>query len=57
MNIIRNKRVITLMEQFNLRQRDVYHLLTMQENGIDEFATFDTDFKRVFAQKILKHRR
>lgn len=47
------------MEQFkfNLRQRDVYHLLTMQENGIDEFATFDTDFIRVFAQKILKHRR
>ena len=52
-----NRKVINIMEQFKLQPRDAYHLLTMQENGIDEFATFDSDFKRVFAKKILKHRK
>ena|SRR3990167_8174205 len=52
-----NRKVITIMEEFHLRPRDAYHILIMQENSIDEFATFDTDFKRVFAQKILNHRR
>lgn len=49
-----NRKVIPLMEQFSLRPRDAYHLLTMQENDIDEFATFDNDFKHVFAGKLLK---
>lgn len=49
-----NRKVIPLMEQFRLRPRDAYHLLTMQENDIDEFATFDNDFKHVFGGKILK---
>ena len=49
-----NRKVITLMEEFNLRPRDAYHVLTMQENGIEEFATFDNDFKLVFAGKLLK---
>lgn len=52
-----NRHVIELMRDFHLNPRDAYHLLTMQENNIEEFATFDTDFKRVFDQKILKHRR
>ncbi|MBI3955790.1 type II toxin-antitoxin system VapC family toxin [Candidatus Gottesmanbacteria bacterium] len=46
-------RVISLMREYSLRPRDAYHLLTMQANDIDGFATFDTDFTRVFAAKLL----
>ncbi len=49
-----NARVVRLMEEYNLHPRDAYHFLIMQENGISHFATFDKDFKKVFAQKILK---
>lgn len=42
-----------LMEAFTLRPRDAYHLLTMKENKIDSFATFDNDFKKVFKAKLL----
>ncbi len=46
-------RVVSLMEQFLLRPRDAYHLLTMQAHDIDGFATFDTDFAKVFSAKLL----
>lgn len=45
--------VVRYMEKYYLSPRDAYHLLTMQGNGIESFATFDTDFKKVFAAKIL----
>ncbi len=48
-----HQKIISLMEKYSLRPRDAYHLLIMQANGIDGFATFDTDFKKVFAAKIL----
>lgn len=50
----RNKEVLQLMKEFHLRPRDAYHLLTMMENEVKIFATFDNDFKRVFEKKILK---
>ncbi|MDO8515422.1 MAG: type II toxin-antitoxin system VapC family toxin [bacterium] len=53
-DIEENKKVITLMENYSLRPRDAYHLLTMQANKIDGFATFDNDFHKVFAAKILQ---
>lgn len=46
--------VISLMKTYSLRPRDAYHLLTMQTNGIDGFATFDNDFARVFAANLLE---
>lgn len=46
--------VVSLMKNYSLHPRDAYHLLTMQSNNIDSFATFDTDFRRVFAAKILQ---
>lgn len=46
-------KVIPLMQTYSLRPRDAYHLLTMQSNDIDGFATFDTDFAKVFAAKLL----
>lgn len=49
----KQQEVVNLMEKFSLRPRDAYHLLTMQANEIDSFATFDTDFTAVFAAKIL----
>lgn len=45
--------VVSLMRTYSLRPRDAYHLLTMQTNGIDGFATFDNDFARVFAANLL----
>lgn len=45
--------VITLMKKYNLRARDAYHLLIMRANDISSFATFDTDFEKVFAAKSL----
>lgn len=47
-------KIVELMEKFSLHSRDAYHLLTMINNNIDLFATFDTDFRKVFASKILK---
>ena len=49
----RHIEVVSLMKTYSLRPRDAYHLLTMQSNDIDGFATFDTDFSRVFAAKLL----
>lgn len=45
--------VIAIMRKYNLRARDAYHLLIMQANNIPSFATFDTDFEKVFATKSL----
>ncbi|OGG13585.1 hypothetical protein A2875_01125 [Candidatus Gottesmanbacteria bacterium RIFCSPHIGHO2_01_FULL_46_14] len=45
--------VIANMEMYYLHARDAYHLLIMQSNDIDGFATFDTDFARVFTAKLL----
>lgn len=45
--------VILLMQTHSLRPRDAYHLLTMITNDIDGFATFDTDFTKVFAARLL----
>lgn len=53
-DIQKNKEVLLLMKNYNLRPRDAYHLLTMQTNNIDGFATFDNDFKKVFASKLLQ---
>lgn len=46
-------KVIDYMEKFNLKPRDAYHLLTIETNDLDSFATFDTDFKKVFKEKLL----
>lgn len=53
-DISSQKRIVEIMKEYNLRPRDAYHLLTMQANKIDGFATFDNDFRKVFAAKILK---
>ncbi len=45
--------MLTLMKTYALRPRDAYHLLTMLTNDIDGFATFDNDFLKVFAAKLL----
>lgn len=45
--------VIELMETYSLHPRDAFHLLTMQANQIDAFATFDHDFDKVFKSKLL----
>lgn len=47
-------KAVSMMENYNLRPRDAYHLLTMLENKIDIFATFDNDFRKVFKKGILK---
>jgi len=41
------------MEKYDLCPRDAYHLLTMIYNKIDSFATFDTDFNKVFEDKLI----
>jgi len=48
-------KVINFMERFKLRPRDAFHLLIMQTNGIEYFATLDTDFKTVFEKKVIQH--
>lgn len=50
------KAVVKLMEKFSLRPRDAYHLLTMQANKINSFATFDSDFSKVFVAKTLQRK-
>lgn len=47
------RRIVGLMKKYQLRARDAYHLLTMVYNGIDSFATFDSDFKKVFDDKLV----
>ncbi len=45
--------VLDFMEKYKIGPRDSYHLLTILSNSVDTFATFDTDFKRVFSSKAL----
>lgn len=49
-----NRSIIKLMKEFHLGPRDAYHLLIMKENNIKNFATFDTDFRYVFHENMLK---
>ena len=46
--------VLSYMENFNLRPRDAYHLLTMTYHEVTHFVTFDTDFASVFKGGIVK---
>lgn len=52
-NINHHIEIVSFMKTYSLRPRDAYHLLTIQSNDIDSFATFDTDFTKVFAAKLL----
>lgn len=45
--------VVSFMEEFSLRPRDAYHLLTMQTNDVGYFCTFDSDFDQVFKKKVV----
>lgn len=46
-------KIVNLMKNYLLRPRDAYHLLTMLANNVDSFATFDNDFQKVFAAKLI----
>jgi len=46
--------VVSYMKKYHLSPRDAYHLMTMKENAIDYFFTFDEDFDLVFKEKFLK---
>lgn len=52
----KNKQMIVLdyMKKYSLKPRDAYHLLIMQEQNIQYFATFDTDFKKIFKSGKIK---
>lgn len=50
----RQLEVVSLMKKYSLRPRDAYHLLTIQANKINGFATFDNDFQKVFQKKLLE---
>lgn len=45
--------VLNLMEKYNLRARDAYHLFTMKENKIKYLATFDNDFEEIFKKGLI----
>lgn len=45
--------VLDFIKKYRIGVRDAYHLLIMHSNSIDAFATFDTDFKKVFSAKLL----
>ena len=45
--------ILEYMGKYNLKPRDSYHLLTMLSNSVHTFATFDTDFKKVFSSRLL----
>lgn len=46
--------ILELMEEYGLRARDAYHIFLILENGIGYLATFDSDFKKVFASGKVK---
>lgn len=48
------KKVVSVMERYNLRPRDAFHFVTAIENKIQYFATFDNDFEEVFKKGIIK---
>lgn len=41
-------KVLNLMEKYQLKSRDAYHLFIILENKIKFLATFDNDFDEVF---------
>lgn len=47
-------KVVDYMQKYGLKPRDGYHLLTMEANNIENFVTFDNDFKKVFSTNVLK---
>jgi predicted nucleic acid-binding protein len=49
----KNLQVLEIMQKFNLRPRDAFHVLTCLHNNIIHLATFDTDYSPVFAKKLL----
>ncbi len=46
--------ILTYMKDYSLKPRDAYHLLTIRHHGISYFATFDTDFEKVFADGFVE---
>lgn len=46
--------VLNLMEKYQLRARDAYHLFIMKENKIKYFATFDHDFEEIFKNGLIQ---
>lgn len=50
----KHTRVLNLMERYDLRSRDAYHLFSMKVNKIKYCATFDHDFDKVFQKGVLK---
>lgn len=48
------KKVVSVMERYNLRPRDAFHLVTAIENKSQYFTTFDNDFEEVFKKGIIK---
>lgn len=49
------KQVPILMEQYGLKPRDAYHLLTALSEGIEYALTFDKDFEAVFDSGCIKN--
>lgn len=50
----KHSRILNLIEKYNLKPRDAYHLFIMLENKIKYLATFDSDFDKVFASGKIK---
>lgn len=47
-------RIFVIIAKFNLQPRDAYHIFTILENKIKYFATFDSDFDKVFNTSKIK---
>ena len=45
---------LTLMEQFDLKPRDAFHVAVMKSNGITEVVSDDPDFDRVKGIKRIR---
>ena len=50
----KQRKMIELMQKYNLRPRDAYHILTILENDIEYIATYDKDFDKVIKSGIIK---
>lgn len=48
-------KIVNFLDNFKLRPRDAYHLLTIKHHKIKSIATFDKDFETVFRKSSLKH--
>lgn len=47
-------KILEYINNYNLKPRDAYHLLTVKYNRINYFSTFDSDFNNVFKVERLK---